>query len=228
MKDLLCFSLELHRGEILGIGGLSHCGMRTVGRALFGLEKVIDGTVSLADGTVIRSPHTAVNHRMGYISKNRDTESLGLSGTIFENIASTGYRLNSFLGFLVSPAKENRYVDKQVEELMIKCQSKHSEVHTLSGGNKQKVAFGKWMACDAQVIIMDCPTRGVDVGVKAAMYDIIHRMKQAGKSIILISEELQELIGMSDRILIMKDGEVTFEGMRTANLTEHQLIEYMI
>lgn len=228
MEDLLCFDLELHKGEILGLGGLSSCGMRTVGRALFGLEKVVDGRVTLGNGVVINDPHTAVENRMGYLSKNRDTESLGLSATIYENIASTGYKINQFLKFLVSYRKENRYVDQQVEELMIKCAGKQAEVNTLSGGNKQKVVFGKWMACDAQIIIMDCPTRGVDVGVKAAMYDIIYRMKKAGKSIILISEELQELIGMSDRILIMKDGEVTYEAKRSPDLSEHQLIDYMI
>ena len=255
-RDLLCFSLELHKGEILGIGGLSHCGMRTVGRALFGLEKILDGQVVLYNGTekkvpknnffqkamdfvfgkrvdengntLVKDPHTAVNNSMGYISKDRDNESLGLSATISENIASTGYKINNFLYAFINPIKEAKYVDKQVQDLMIKCSSKHANVNTLSGGNKQKVAFGKWMACDAQVIIMDCPTRGVDVGVKAAMYDIINKMKQAGKSIVLISEELQELIGMSDRILIMKDGEITHEAMRSPDLNEHSLIDYMI
>lgn len=228
MNDLLCFNLELHKGEILGIGGLSHCGMRTVGRALFGLEKVLDGKVELADGTVIKSAHIAVKHKMGYISKNRDTESLGLSATIAENISSTGYSINSFLKAFISPIKEKKYVDNQINELLIKCSGKHAKVNTLSGGNKQKVAFGKWVACDADIIIMDCPTRGVDVGVKASMYDLIYRMKKEGKSIILISEELQELIGMSDRIIIMKDGEITYEAMRSPDLTEHSLIDYMI
>lgn len=228
MNDLLAFNLELHRGEILGIGGLSHCGMRTVGRALFGLEKVLDGKVTLANGTVIKNPHTAVKHSMGYISKNRDTESLGLSASIAENIASTGYDINSIFKVFISGIKERKYVDGQIQELLIKCSSRNANVNTLSGGNKQKVAFGKWVACDADIVIMDCPTRGVDVGVKAAMYDLIYRMKKAGKSIILISEELQELIGMSDRVLIMKDGEVTHEAMRSPELTEHSLIDYMI
>jgi ribose transport system ATP-binding protein len=90
------------------------------------------------------------------------------------------------------------------------------------------VVFGKWIAPDSEILILDCPTRGVDVGVKAAMYQLMYRMKKAGKSILLISEELQELIGMSDRVLIMKDGEVRLEMMRTEGLTEQKLIEYMI
>lgn len=227
-KDLLVFDLELHKGEILGIGGLSHCGMHTVGRALFGIEKVLDGTVKTADGTVIDSPGSAIQNRMAYVSKNRDTESLGLSATIYENISSTGYRFNRFFANLISGKKENAYVDKQVQELSIKCAGKHYTVNTLSGGNKQKVALGKWIASDAQIFILDCPTRGIDMGVKAAMYKLIYEMKLAGKSILLISEELQELIGMCDRIIMMKNGEVTCEQMRRDDLTEHMLIDYMI
>lgn len=228
MEDLLCFSLELHKGEILGLGGLSHCGMHTVGRALFGIEKILDGSVTVADGTRVKNPRVAINHRMAYVSKNRDTESLGLSASIYENIASTGYKVNTWFLNLISGKKENAYVDKQVQELSIKCANKYYNVNTLSGGNKQKVVFGKWIASDAEILILDCPTRGIDVGVKAAMYQLIYEMKKAGKSILLISEELQELIGMCDRILILKDGEVTCEKFRTENVTEHMLIDYMI
>ncbi|MBR5970443.1 MAG: sugar ABC transporter ATP-binding protein [Lachnospiraceae bacterium] len=228
LHDLMCFSMELHRGEILGVGGLSHCGMHTLGRALFGVDKVLDGKVITANGKVIRSPKTAIENGIGYVSKNRDTESLGLSATIYENIASTGYKINASFGNLISFFKERRYVDKQIEDLSIKCAGKHYKVNTLSGGNKQKVVFGKWMASDSQILILDCPTRGIDVGVKAAMYQLMYDMKKAGKSILLISEELQELIGMCDRILILKDGEIRAEKMRSENLSEHDLIDYMI
>ncbi|MBO6096429.1 MAG: sugar ABC transporter ATP-binding protein [Bacteroidales bacterium] len=228
LHDLLCMNLQLHKGEILGLGGLSECGMHTVGRALFGIEKVLDGEVKVKDGTVIKSPRVAIDHRMAYVSKNRDTESLGLSGTIAENIASTGYKINAFLGNLISFKKEARYVDKQIQDLQIKCAGKNYTVNTLSGGNKQKVVFGKWVASDAEILVLDCPTRGIDVGVKASMYKLFTEMKRAGKSILLISEELQELIGMCDRILIMKDGQVTREVMRAENPTESALIDYMI
>ena len=228
LHDLLCLNLELHKGEILGIGGLAECGMHTVGKALFGIEKVLDGSVKVKNGTEIKSPRIAIDNKMAYVSKNRDTESLGLSGTIFENIASTGYKANAFLANLISFRKENRYVDKQVEELQIKCAGKHYMVNTLSGGNKQKVVFGKWVASDAEILVLDCPTRGIDVGVKASMYKLFTEMKKAGKAILLISEELQELIGMCDRILIMKDGQVTREVMRAENPTESSLIDYMI
>ena len=227
MNDLLCFDLELHKGEILGIGGLSHCGMHTVGRALFGVDKVVDGAV-LVNGNKITSPKTAIKNRMGYVSKNRDQESLGLSATIAENIASTGYKANEMLPGIISFRKEGAYVDKQIEDLLIKCAGKNYKVNTLSGGNKQKVVFGKWMASDAEILILDCPTRGIDVGVKAAMYQLMYEMKKAGKSILLISEELSELIGMSDRIIMMKDGKITAERNRADGLSEHDLINYMI
>ena len=98
----------------------------------------------------------------------------------------------------------------------------------LSGGNKQKVAFGKWLGRESEILILDCPTRGVDIGVKQAMYQLMYRMRQEGKSILLISEEMAELIGMSDRILVMKDGALKKELFRSKELSEADVIQYMI
>ena len=227
--DLMCFDLELHKGEILGIGGLSECGMHTVGKALFGAEKILDGKVTTGDGqVVIDSPRTAIAQGTGYTPKDRDHESVGLSGSIHENIASTGYEVNRIFGPIISFRKEKEYVNKEISDLSLKCASPYHAVNTLSGGNKQKVVFGKWIGADSRILILDCPTRGIDIGVKASMYQLINRLKKQGRSILLISEELQELIGMSDRILIMKDGEVVHEVMRNENPTENDLIEYMI
>ncbi|MDR1218135.1 MAG: sugar ABC transporter ATP-binding protein [Treponema sp.] len=229
MKDLLCFSVELHKGEILGIGGLSHCGMHTLGKALFGAERIVDGRVVVpGSGCVINNPKTAIKCRMGYVSKDRDTESLSLGASIRDNIASTGYRLNRLFGPFVSFRKEKNYVDEQIHTLSLKCASQYHSVNTLSGGNKQKTAIGKWLACDANILILDCPTRGIDIGVKTAMYKLIYEMKKTGKSIVLISEELPELIGMSDRILIMRNGEISCEMRRMENPAESALVEYML
>ncbi len=229
LKELLCFSLELHKGEILGIGGLSHCGMHTLGRSLYGLEKVLDGEVRVAkDGQRVSSPKTAFRAGLGYIAKNRDRESLEANASIRDNISSSGYTLNQILGPLISFKRENAYVQNQIDGLRIKSTGQHQPVRYLSGGNKQKVVFGKWIACGASILIMDCPTRGVDVGVKAAMYQLIYDMKRQGKSIVIISEELQELMGMCDRLLIMKDGQVSGEFMRADGFNENTLIECMI
>lgn len=228
LEDLLCFNLELHKGEVLGIGGLSDCGMHTLGKALFGAEKVLDGKVTLADGTVIDSTKKAVKHKMAYLSKNRDRESLALNATVKENIVSIAHDINKAFGPLLSFKKESQYAKKQIEDLSIKCASENHLVSTLSGGNKQKIVFGKWIGVDSDILIMDCPTRGVDIGVKAAMYKLIYEMKKSGKSILLISEELPELIGMSDRIIIMKDGEISAEIHRSEGFSEHKLINAML
>ena len=228
MHHLLCFDLELHKQEILGIGGLSDCGMHTVGRALYGLEDVVDGQVVLpGSGVVIKNAQVAFKSSIGYVSKNRDTESLELNASIYANIASTGYDKNT-TGPFISGRKERGYVDKQIKALMIKCQDAHQPVRALSGGNKQKVVFGKWCADDADILILDCPTRGVDIGVKAAMYQLIYEMKKAGKSIVMISEELPELMGMCDRLLIMRDGQISGEFFRRDGYDDKVLIEYMI
>ena len=119
-------------------------------------------------------------------------------------------------------------MQKQIENLSIKCADMGQYVSALSGGNKQKVVFGKWIGRGSEILILDCPTRGVDIGVKQAMYQLMYRMKQEGKSIVLISEEMTELIGMADRLVIMKDGEIKKQFRRSETLSESDIIEYMI
>ncbi len=220
------FSLKLHKGEILGFGGLSDCGMRLIGRAGFGLEKLSGGRV-VRNGRVINNSITAIKSGIGYISKNRDTEALILSADIAENIALPSYNEISKFTF-INPFIKAKMVNREVGNYQIKCKTTKQAVNTLSGGNKQKVSFAKWTAKDSDVIIMDCPTRGVDIGVKQAMYGIIADMKKSGKAIILISEELSELIGMADKIIVMKDHAISSEFMRSPDLKETDIIGTMI
>ena len=223
-------NLELHKGEILGIGGLSECGMHTLGKALFGNVKIEGGFVYTGENLdeLVRSEDFAMSRKIGYLSKNRDVEALALKTSIFNNIAIASINNIAKFNFLVTKGSEKKLVDRQVRELQIKCNSADQLVNTLSGGNKQKVSFAKWIANDSEILILDCPTRGVDIGVKQFIYQLLYKMKLEGKSIIMISEELPELIGMSDRILIMKDGQVTKEFTRDKDLTQEQIIEYMI
>ena len=130
--------------------------------------------------------------------------------------------------FLILNSREKVYVDKQIGDLSIKCADRDQQVSQLSGGNKQKVVFGKWIGRGSEVLILDCPTRGVDIGVKRAMYQLMIELKNEGKSIVMISEELPELMGMSDRLIIMKDGEITREFNRSADLSDAEIIKYMI
>ncbi|MEG1755191.1 MAG: sugar ABC transporter ATP-binding protein [Clostridia bacterium] len=228
MGMLMNFSLELHKGEILGIGGLSHCGMHELGKAIFGETPVIRGEViDMPTGDKITSAKIARDHGYGYVSKDRDREALVITDSIEDNILIAGYDKIQAGPFLLPKAKRD-YVDKQIRDLSIKCASSKQDVQYLSGGNKQKVVFGKWVGRNCDILILDCPTRGVDIGVKAAMYQLIVDMKKRGTSMIMISEELTELIGMCDRLLILKDGEQTGEFSRSPKLGENQIIAVMI
>jgi ribose transport system ATP-binding protein len=124
--------------------------------------------------------------------------------------------------------KEKQYVDRQIQALEIKCADRDQQVSQLSGGNKQKVVFGKWIGRDSDILILDCPTRGVDIGVKRAMYQLMIQLKQQGKTILMISEEMPELMGMADRLVIMKDGRIMKEFPRSKDLSDAEIIKYMI
>ncbi len=225
-KGIRNFSMTLYKGQILGFGGLSGCGMHEIGRAAYGLEKLDAGEV-ICNGEKIQNPVQAIKQGIGYISKNRDLEALILDASIEENIVLPS--LSSLQkGIAVLPKDEHALANREIESLRIKCRSGKQLVNTLSGGNKQKVSFAKWYAKGSDVIIMDCPTRGVDIGVKQAMYTLIEEMKKEGKAILMISEELSELVGMADKILIMKDFKVTKEFMRSPDLKQTDIIEYMI
>lgn len=221
-------NLELHKGEILGIGGLANSGMHELGQMMFGIARTLTGqVVHLESGRTIHSPVDSVKQKMGYVSKNRDLESLVLTGSIKDNIAIASLDALSKKVF-ISSGREKALAEKQITALRIKCVNEKQPCVQLSGGNKQKVALGKWLANDSDIFIIDCPTRGIDIGVKAAVYEMLYALKKAGKSILMVSEELVELIGMSDRMLIMKDGAITAEFTRSETLKDSDLIEYMI
>lgn len=221
------FNLQLHKGEILGIGGLSGSGMHDIGRAAFGLEKLKSGRV-LCRGQAVHSCLDAILHNIAYISKNRDEEALILQGSIQDNILLPSLSgLSGKIGFL-SRRRCREIAARQIEAFRIKCQSGGQFVSALSGGNKQKVSFAKWTARDSDIFIMDCPTRGVDIGVKQSMYQLIAQMKQEGKAILMISEELAELIGMCDRIILLKDQAVSGTVTRSKDLQQTDMIEYII
>lgn len=222
--------LTLHEGEILGIGGLSGCGMRQLGRMLFGIDKAKGGNVAALDPDTnelrfVDSIELALKYGIGYISKDRDKEALILPASIKDNLTvSALHKMSKVL----SPKAIKKFAGEQIKALSIRCSSMYQSVNELSGGNKQKVSFGKWIGNGSKILIMDSPTRGVDVGVKATMYQLIYRLKKEGYSIIIISEELPELIGMSDSVIIMKNGAISKTFRRSPELCDTQIIEYMI
>lgn len=221
-------SFALKKGEILGIGGLTDSGMHDLGRTVFGLEKCEKGSVYLSSSSEkIQSPQKAIRHKIGYVSKNRDKESILNQSNIMDNICLPSYdKIKQ--GIYIAPKAEKNLAEQESNVLKIKMCSLKQLCGQLSGGNKQKVALAKWLGNDSDILILDCPTRGIDVGVKAAIYKLMDDYRKEGKSILMISEELPELIGMSDRILILKDGMISKEFDRSRDLTESEAIKYMI
>ncbi|MCR1841546.1 sugar ABC transporter ATP-binding protein [Murimonas intestini] len=226
-RELKDITFELHKGEILGFGGLADCGMHILGSVAFGNIEPDLGRVLAGDGSIIASPRDAMGRKIAYISKNRDQESLMVASSIRDNICCASYNKLSQGPFLW-PKAQDAFVDRWAGELEIKMQGLYQYVMELSGGNKQKVALAKWLGFGADIFILDCPTRGIDIGVKSNIYALMEELRSQGKSIILISEELPEVIGMSDRTIILKDGRISGEFKREDGLTETLLIDYMV
>jgi ribose transport system ATP-binding protein len=160
--------------------------------------------------------------------KDRDKEAIILDASIQSNVTLPSLKNLTRAHIFIPPKAEKKMAEAQIKTLSIKCRNGGQSCTELSGGNKQKVVFAKWLAKESDIMILDCPTRGIDVGVKADMYRLMMELKKAGKAIIMISEELLELIGMSDRMLIFKDGEIKKELKRSADLEEKDIIEYII
>ena len=219
--------LDLHKGEILGIGGLSECGMHEIGKAIFGASYNRSGTVTLSDGYEIKDIPGAIKHSVAYASKDRDNESIVIADSIGENIMLPSLSDFSNHGFLKLKALE-QFAHKFAVQMSTKMTGIKQYVSELSGGNKQKVVLARWLGKGSDILILDSPTRGIDVRVKADIYTLMTELKKQGKSIIMISEELPELLGMSDRIYIMKDGKFNGKFERSRELGEKDLIAKMI
>ncbi|MBQ6256653.1 MAG: sugar ABC transporter ATP-binding protein [Clostridia bacterium] len=220
-------SFALHRGEILGFGGLSECGMHEVGKAIFGASWNRTGSVTLSDGTQINDIPTAISHSVAYASKDRDNESIILNESIRNNVVLPSLEELSSHKLLFGP-KLTRFADTYATQMQTKMQNVKQFVSDLSGGNKQKVVLARWIGKNSDILVLDSPTRGIDVKVKQAIYALMQELKEKGKSIIMISEEIPELLGMSDRIFVMKDGRISGEFLRSPELNEEDLIKKMV
>ena len=221
-------SFELHKGEILGFGGLSESGMHEIGKAIFGASYDRTGSVTLADGTQINDIPTAIKHSIAYTSKDRDNESVVLNQSIGDNICLPSLDELAGKSHLLSDKKRKEFADKYAKQMSVKMVDVNQFVSNLSGGNKQKVVLARWIGKDSDIVVLDSPTRGIDIKVKQDIYQLMNQMRKNGKSIIMISEELMELIGMCDRIVIMKDGKISGQLDRDKNLDENGLISMMV
>lgn len=221
-------SFDLHKGEILGIGGLSECGMHELLKTVFGAIKPSSGSVVLTENNVkLKNTTVSVKNKVAYIPKDRDKESLFQPTSIKDNIvASSLDKINR--GIFIFPGDEKKLADVEAAKIEVKMQNVEQLIRDLSGGNKQKVVIAKWLANDSKIFIMDCPTRGIDIGVKAKIYKLMDTLKQEGNSILMVSEEMMELIGMADRIITMKDGRLSKEFRRSEDLSEASIISAIV
>lgn len=205
VKDL---SFSLGKGEILGISGLVGAGRTELAKTLYGYYKKDRGQVILNGEEVsLNSPKDALGKGIVYVSEDRKTDGLILGMDVTSNITISSLdKFKTSLG--LSKKKEQKVAGEYRNKMNIRTPSLKQRVQNLSGGNQQKVAIAKSLLTDPQVLILDEPTRGVDVGAKREIYDLLNEIKREGRSIIMISSEMPEILGMSDRILVMHEGEL--------------------
>jgi ribose transport system ATP-binding protein len=201
-------SFDLRKGEILGFGGLVGSGRTELMRALFGADRKLDGRITLR-GTEARitSPRVAIQHGIGLLPEDRKAHGLVLGLAIRTNITFAILKTVSRFGLLSGP-KEKALCDDISAKLRIKATSLGQATRDLSGGNQQKVVIAKWLATRCSILIFDEPTRGIDVGAKQEIYQLMRELAEGGASVIMVSSEMPELLGMSDRIVIMREGRV--------------------
>ena len=208
VKDV---SFELKKGEILGFAGLMGAGRTETARALFGADKVETGVVEIDGKPVhITSPMDAVKHGIGYLSEDRKRYGLATGLDVTENSLMASYD-DYEKGLFIHEKHTQDITEEYVQSLKIKTPSVEQLIKNLSGGNQQKVVIAKWLIKDSEILIFDEPTRGIDVGAKSEIYTLMNELAKQGKSIIMISSELTEILRMSDRIVVMCEGRITGE-----------------
>jgi ribose transport system ATP-binding protein len=218
-------SFELHEGEIVGIAGLMGAGRTETTRALYGIDPKQSGEIIL-DGKpiTITKPSDSIRSGLVLIPEDRKKDGLFTKLSIKSNIGMPNLDLLSNVLGIVNKGKEKTMALKSVEELKIKLPGLESDAANLSGGNQQKVVVGKWMSRSFRVAIFDEPTRGIDVAAKIEIYNIINRLKQDGAGILFVSSELPEILGISDRIIVMCDGRIT-GAMSRADATQETILD---
>ncbi len=201
-------SFSVHAGEVLGVSGLMGAGRTEIMQAIFGNLSYENGTIEI-DGKEVKisNPRQAMEHGIGFITEDRKTEGLMLDKSIRENISLCNLGRISKSSVISKDAEKNM-VAEAIKDLHIKCFGPFHECNNLSGGNQQKVVLAKWILTNPKILILDEPTRGVDIGAKKEIYNIINKLAAQGVAIIMVSSELPEVLGMSDNIMVVREGEV--------------------
>jgi ribose transport system ATP-binding protein len=205
-------SFSVHRGEIVGIAGLVGAGRTEVARAIFGADPIDSGEVLVHGKRVrIQNPTDAVRHGIGYLSEDRKRYGLALGLNVETNLVLASLRRFMNRVGVVRAAATRAAANEQVTNLAIKTPSLNQKVRNLSGGTQQKVVVGKWLTADTEILFFDEPTRGIDVGAKSEIYQLLNALAHEGKAIVMISSDLPEILRMSHRILVMCEGRLTGE-----------------
>jgi ribose transport system ATP-binding protein len=218
-------SFQVHRGEILGFGGLIGAGRTEIAELLFGVKQKTKGSIKLKGREItVSNPKQAILKGIAYVSEDR--KHLGILGdiSIRENITIAILRNLSRMS-VVNRKKEKTIVERLRDELRIKTPTVEQLAKHLSGGNQQKVVLAKWLSSEPELIIFDEPTRGIDVGAKYEIYKLINGLVTQGKAVIMISSEMEELIGMSDRIVVLSEGSITGTLSKT-EFSQENILEY--
>ena len=224
LKDV---SFNVRRGEILGFAGLVGAGRSEVMRAIFGIDKRESGVIKMnGEEITINNTVDALNNHIGFLPEDRKNQALILDLTVRENITLACLKALSKYNFL-DKKREKALSEEYIERMRIRTPSMEQKIKNLSGGNQQKVAISKWLATNSQVLILDEPTRGIDVGSKKEIHTLMSDLAKQGVAIIMISSELPEILGMSDRIVVMHEGRVKGELMRE-DATQENIMEMAI
>ncbi|MFZ5753135.1 MAG: sugar ABC transporter ATP-binding protein [Bacillota bacterium] len=209
-KKLYDINFSLRAGEVLGVAGLVGSGRTELAKAIFGFLPITQGKILLEGKEVqINNPRTAIGKGIAYVPENRKEEGLILGLSVRENITLASLNALSYFWGSIKKKEEVNKVDDYISRFNIKTPHREQPIKNLSGGNQQKVVLAKWMLTKPKVLILDEPTRGIDVGAKVEIYQLINQLKQWGVAIMVISSELPEVLGVSDRIMVMSQGRVS-------------------
>ncbi|MEV0200402.1 sugar ABC transporter ATP-binding protein [Nonomuraea sp. NPDC050691] len=220
--------LQVRAGEVVGIGGVVGCGRSDLLRALFGLQPLTGGSV-LVGGSAVRvaSVQDAIGSRIAYLSPDRQAEGLCMGQSLEANVSLASLRAFSAGGGVVRRAKERAATGAVISDLRVRAASPSIAVSSLSGGNQQKALFAKWVMTRPRVLLMDEPTRGVDVGAKTEIYRIINQLTADGVAVLLVSSDLPELVAMSDRVVVMREGRFVAE-LTGGDLDEQSILKHAL
>ena len=223
--DVKDVSFKLRKGEILGFAGLVGAGRTETMRLICGADPMDSGTIRVNGKDVkIRSPKDAVRYGIGYLSEDRKRYGLCLNLSVADNTVLPSLE-QIFKGPFVHDKKAQRLAQEYAEQIRTKTPSVRARVGSLSGGNQQKVVISKWILRDCDVLIFDEPTRGIDVGAKSEIYKLMTQLAEEGKSIIMISSDMPELLRLSDRVIVMCEGHVTGE-LDISEATQETIMTY--